>query len=103
MIASPALLIGYNVLKMFYVYFLKSKASGFTYVGRTDDLKRRFAEHNNRQVLSTKAFAPYKLVYYEAYADRKDAVARERKLKHHGSVIGHLKKRCVNSLIDQTI
>lgn len=98
MIASPALLIGYNVLKMYYVYFIKSKAESFTYVGSTADLKRRFAEHNQKQVLSTKSHAPFNLIYYEAYSNKTDAIKREHRLKHHGSVIGHLKKRCENSL-----
>jgi len=83
---------------MFYNYVLRSKKDGKGYIGFTDDLKRRFYEHNNKQVLSTKAYAPFKLVYYEAYLSKKDALAREKKLKHHGSVIGHLKKRINNSL-----
>ena len=38
------------------------------------------------------------LVYYEAYLDKQDALDRENKLKHHGSVIGHLKKRLTKEL-----
>jgi len=84
---------------MYYVYYLHSlKQTNFNYIGFTDDLKRRFSEHNNKQVLSTTAYAPFKLVYYEAYRSKKDALKREKKLKHHGSVIGHLKKRISNSL-----
>jgi len=50
---------------------------------------------------STKKHIPFKIVYYEAYLDRQDAIERENKLKHHGSVIGHLKKRLKNSLSKQ--
>jgi len=78
---------------MYYVYLIESRNIDFLYVGSTPDLLKRFSQHNNKEVLSTKHYAPFKLVYYEAYAHHKDALAREHKLKHHGSVIGHLKKR----------
>ncbi len=77
---------------MYYVYLIESINLDFLYVGSTPDLRRRFLQHN-KEVLSTKHYAPFKLIYYEAYAHRKDALVREHKLKHHGSVIGHLKKR----------
>lgn len=83
---------------MHYVYLIKSQKQDFIYVGSTEDLKRRFAEHNDAKNIATKHYAPFKLIYYEAYASKKDALARENKLKHHGSVIGHLKKRVANSL-----
>jgi len=83
---------------MYYVYLIKSVNKDFLYIGSTEDLKRRFTEHNRGTERSTKSYAPLKLVYYEAYASKKDALIREKMLKHHGSVKGHLKKRVVNSL-----
>ena len=77
---------------------LKSTNYHFIYIGSTPDIERRFDEHNSGKVKSTKFYAPLKLVYYEAYVDKNDAIAREQKLKHHGSVIGHLKKRLKNTL-----
>ena len=65
---------------MHYVYVLRNTA-GKLYTGCTEDLRRRFAEHNNRKVISTKAFAPWKLVYYEVCESKKDALLRERYLK----------------------
>ena len=85
---------------MYYVYFLKSRKSDFFYVGSTHDLRERFREHNQRKNRSTKYYAPFKLIYYEAYLSKKDALLREEKLKHHGAVIGHLKKRVQNSLLE---
>ncbi len=85
---------------MHYVYLLKSKKQDFFYVGSTNDLRRRFLEYNSGKELSTKFYAPFNLVYYEAYQSRKDAVMREKKLKHHGAVIGHLKKRVKYSLVE---
>ena len=83
---------------MHYVYLLKSINKSFLYVGTTSDLKRRLVEHNTGRSFATKTYAPFKLVYYEAYAHKKDSDLRERMLKHHGSVIGHLKRRVKNSL-----
>ncbi len=83
---------------MYYVYLLRSNDHEFIYIGSTPDLKRRILEHDRGEVKSTKFYRPLKLVYYEAYTDKLDALNRECKLKHHGSVIGHLKKRLKRSL-----
>lgn len=68
---------------MFYVYILKSEQNGDLYVGSTTDLRVRFHQHNNRKVTSTKAYVPWRLVYYEAYRDKRDITRRERQLKNH--------------------
>jgi putative endonuclease len=83
---------------MQYVYVLKSEIKSFIYVGNCSDLRRRFADHDAKRVRSTKFYAPFRLVYYEAYADKKDALNREYKLKHHGSAIAKLKERLKYSL-----
>jgi len=83
---------------MHYVYVIKGERNKHIYVGNTNDLERRIAEHNRGSIYSTKKYGPFKLVYYEAYLDKTDALNREHKLKHHGSVIGHLKRRLRNSL-----
>jgi putative endonuclease len=92
----PALLG--RIKLMHYLYVLKSKKDSHLYVGNTNNLQRRLAEHNRGRIVSTKKYKPFALVYYEAYLHRKDAIEREDKLKHHGSVIGHLKKRLKRSL-----
>ena len=86
------------VTAMHYVYYLINDAGGFHYVGVAGDLKVRVAEHNKGVVESTRPYIPLKLVYYEAYLSERDALGREYKLKHHGSAIGHLKKRLKDSL-----
>ena len=83
---------------MHYVYVIKSSLNEFLYIGQTHDLRERFARHNSKKEIATKAYAPYKLVYYEAYANKKDALVRELKLKQYRSSWGHLKKRLSNSL-----
>jgi len=83
---------------MYYVYLLKSEGHDFVYTGSTPDLERRLLERNTERVKFTKFYAPLKLIYYEAYVNEQAALNRENKLKHHGSAIGHLKKRLKNSL-----
>ncbi|MBU1016568.1 MAG: GIY-YIG nuclease family protein [Patescibacteria group bacterium] len=68
-------------MKFYYVYLLQSKNKNFFYVGFTTDLKRRFKEHNNKEELSTKHYAPFDLIHYEAYKNEKDAKRREKYLK----------------------
>ena len=68
-------------MSFYYVYILRSKNKRFIYVGFTSNLKNRFFEHNNREELSTKAYAPFELIHYEAYKDMADAKRRERYLK----------------------
>ena len=88
---------------MFYVYVLQSKRCKYIYVGSTGDLRKRLEQHNKGLNPATKRYAPFRLVYYEAFLDRKDASDREYKLKHYGSAFGHLKKRLKNSLSVQII
>ena len=86
---------------MHYVYVLQSQKDNYIYVGSTNELERRLTEHNKGLSYSTKAHTPFKLIYYEAYLDKQDAMDREIKLKHHGSVIGHLKRRLKRSLVNE--
>lgn len=62
---------------MYYVYIIRSKRDKRLYLGSTNDLKRRLAEHNNKLVASTKHRAPFDPVYYEAYRSENEARRRE--------------------------
>ena len=68
---------------MYYVYALKSNKNGDLYIGYSEDLKRRFNDHNIGKVQSTKPNRPWDLIYYEAYRNKKDATIREKQLKMH--------------------
>ena len=50
---------------MWYVYFLRL-SNGNVYVGFTNDLRHRFAEHSRGKVSSTKAHLPVVLQSYIA-------------------------------------
>ena len=52
------------------------------YIGMTNDLHRRIYEHKQKLVPGfTKKYGVDKLLYYEAYDDVNDAIAREKQLK----------------------
>jgi len=78
---------------MHFVYLLRSQKDGGLYIGRSDDLKRRLASHNDGLVDSTADRRPLEIVYYEAYIDARLANERERKLKEFGSAYTGLLKR----------
>ena len=65
---------------MYYVYFLNLN-NGCIYKGYTLDLERRYKEHQNGKVKSTKNRRPLKLIGYEVYLFKTDALRRERYLK----------------------
>ena len=77
----------------FYVYVLKSKKDGEFYIGSTNDLRRRFKEHNDGKVFSTKSHIPFEIIYYEAYKKEEDARRRESNLKLRSRAFAQLKKR----------
>lgn len=66
---------------MFYVYCLQSKINQELYFGYTNDLKRRLKEHNQKLNFSTKRYAPWEVIYYEACINEKDVKRREKYLK----------------------
>jgi putative endonuclease len=66
----------------FYVYILSNKPKGVLYVGVTNDLSRRVAEHKGKHVAGfTKEYGVNKLVYFEEHASILEARTRERSLK----------------------
>ena len=66
---------------MFYTYILRSKRNDRLYTGYTNDLRKRFKEHNDERSAYTKHRDPYELIYYEACIDKDDAMSRELYLK----------------------
>lgn len=66
---------------MYYVYVLYSTRDHMLYTGYTQDLKKRFHEHNHGCNFSTKHRIPFILAYYEASQFKKDCIAREKYLK----------------------
>jgi putative endonuclease len=60
---------------------MQSLKSDYWYTGSTDDLRKRFNQHNSGKSTYTKSRGPYKLIYYEACLNEQDARSREKYLK----------------------
>jgi putative endonuclease len=66
---------------MHYVYVLRSTSDDGLYIGYSANLRKRFQQHAQGDSLATSYRRPWKLIYYEAYLERDDALGRERYLK----------------------
>ena len=74
-------------MKDYYVYIMANDNHTVLYIGVTGDLRRRVYEHRTGVVEGfTKKYQVHKLVYFENCHDVKDAIRREKQLKHWGSV-----------------
>ena len=66
-----------------FVYILTNRPNGVLYVGVTNDLVRRVAEHRAGVVDGfTKRYGLHRLVYFEQYDDIRTALQREHNIKH---------------------
>ncbi len=66
----------------YWVYILASKPRGTLYVGVTNDLIRRVAEHRDGAVPGfTKTYNVKMLVYFEEHESVLEAIQREKRVK----------------------
>ncbi|MBR0739900.1 GIY-YIG nuclease family protein [Bradyrhizobium liaoningense] len=66
----------------YYVYILASKIGGTLYIGVTNDLIRRVAEHKSKLIESfTEKYDVARLVHFEQFDDPENAIKREKRLK----------------------
>ena len=70
---------------MFYTYIIYSGTNDRFYVGHTHDLNLRLERHNNGWSKSTKSGIPWKLVYYEEFETKSNAMKREYEIKRKKS------------------
>jgi len=66
---------------LYFVYILKSQKDFTYYYGSTKDISKRLETHNSGKVKYTKGHLPYKLLYFEEFSTRKEAMERERYFK----------------------
>jgi putative endonuclease len=88
---------------MHTVYILENQSDKSWYIGQTDNLKRRLSQHhsgNGGRTTSMKEKDSWRLIYAEAYCDKRDALGREKFLKG-GSGRTYLKKQLKNYLLLQ--
>jgi len=83
---------------MYFTYILRSlKTSGAIYIGYTNDLKSRLANHNSPQNTGyTKRHAPWEVETYLAFSDRAEAKRFEHYLKS-SSGKAFMKKRLISN------
>jgi len=82
-------------MPQWFVYVIKSIHRDFIYIGSTNNLEKRFKEHNDGLVQSTKSYRPLEVITYIAV----DTEARARKLEKYfktGSGKAILKKRILD-------
>jgi len=66
-----------------FVYFMTNRRNGILYVGVTGNLPARAYQHREGLVDGfTKRYGMKLLVYYEALDDIRNAIAREKAIKH---------------------
>jgi putative endonuclease len=70
-------------MKEYFVYILTNKNNKTLYIGVTNNLERRMAEHKQGLVKGfSQKYKLTKLIYYESCHSIDDAISREKQLKN---------------------
>ena len=78
----------------FYVYMLKSKGiKKVTYVGYTNNLKKRIALHNSGKGAKFTRGRKWRLIYKEKYKSKKEAISREYYIKKNRELRNNIKNK----------
>lgn len=70
---------------MFFVYVLKNENKNRYYIGSTSKLEQRLNQHSLGKNRTTRVLKTDKLVYFEEFETKSEALKRERKLKSYKS------------------
>ncbi len=82
MLASAGMVEKFMEDKHYYVYILASHRNGTLYVGFASNLIQRTFVHKNDIIEGfTKKYQVHRLVHYEVFEDRDEALKREKQLK----------------------
>jgi putative endonuclease len=66
-----------------WVYIVTNRPNGTLYLGVTSDLSRRIWEHREGRIDGfTKRYELKRLVWYERHEDIREAIQREKTMKH---------------------
>jgi len=69
----------------FFVYIIQSQMDGTFYKGFTTNIERRLEEHNSGESRYTAKKMPWDLVYLQKMTSKKEALIREKQIKHFNS------------------
>ena len=80
-VVRPALYIRGKTVEMNYVYILQCSDNSY-YTGWTTNLEHRLKAHNSKKGAKyTRSRLPVRLVYYEEFASKQEAMKRECAIK----------------------
>jgi len=68
-------------MKSYYVYAIRSLSKKYIYVGLTNNVQRRFSQHNAGKEKTTSFYKPFKLFFQEKFETRAETRKREKYLK----------------------
>ena len=66
---------------MYFVYILRSETDGSFYIGYTQNLVTRLESHNQGKTTYSRRKRPWKVVYFETFDNKTEALKREKFLK----------------------
>ena len=79
---------------IYHVYMLKSLGKHpVTYVGYTNNLKKRITLHNSSKGAKFTRGRKWKLIYKEKLNSKKEAISREYYIKNNRSLRNDIKKK----------
>ena len=83
---------------IYHVYMLKSLGKHpVTYVGYTNNLKKRITLHNSSKGAKFTKGRKWKLIYKEKYNSKKEAISREYYIKNNRTLRNKIKNENINS------
>ena len=82
---------------IYHVYMLKSLGKNpVTYVGYTNNLKKRITLHNSSKGAKFTKGRKWKLIYKEKYNSKKEAISREYYIKNNRALRNKIKNESLN-------
>ena len=83
----------------YFVYMLKSLGKeSVTYVGYTNDLKKRVNLHNSNKGAKFTKGRKWKLIYKEKHSSKKEAISREYYIKNNRTLRNKIKNENFNTI-----
>jgi putative endonuclease len=71
-------------MRSYWTYILASKPRGTLYIGVTNGLIRRIEQHRAGEAsVFTRKYKVHTLVWFEEFTHARDAIQREKSLKHY--------------------
>ena len=84
---------------MYFVYMLKSKSiKPVTYVGYTNNLKKRIKLHNSGKGAKFTRGRKWLLIYKESFKSKKEAISREYYVKNNRTLRNKIKNEYFNTI-----